>query len=234
MTRSRGASHDGTPVSRRGLIPLRDQLARLLSWYNRLGGVALRTFVGIGLGLLEGFGVLPVLTRPLVLPPEALLIGTLSPTPSGFPSRSFSFSLSCLPHSHPFPARLFKDANHRAFLASRSRFSARLSKVERYLSYPSLNVRSTLEEKINSPRGLVVGGIGGIGNGAAVEDAEGDDGEERVGEGMRGEYVGGGAGRGKRKDSGLYGNFDLNGGFRMFRYILNDRKALLACGTYLR
>ena len=47
--------------------------------------------------------------------------------------------------------------------ASRSRSSRCRSKAVRYLSYESLKDRSTFEEKMSSPRGLVLGGIVGIG-----------------------------------------------------------------------
>ena len=86
---------------------------------------------------------------------------------------------------------------------------------------------------MSSPRGLLVGGMEGIGA---------DDGERlprRVGDGLRrvvgeegGETGGGGdVGRGKRYVSGLYG--EPCGAFRVLRYMLKLLNALFACGTYL-
>ena len=96
-----------------------------------------------------------------------------------------------------------------------------LSNADRYLSYESRKDLSTRDENISSPRGFVVCGMddivearatGGVGEGGSC----------------------GGEGRGKSSDSGLKRNFDRNGGVRTFKYMLNDRKALLACGTYLK
>jgi len=47
--------------------------------------------------------------------------------------------------------------------ASRSRASRRFSNAARYFSYESRKDRSTFDENINSPLGLVLGGIDGIG-----------------------------------------------------------------------
>lgn len=92
---------------------------------------------------------------------------------------------------------------------------------------------------MSSPRGLVAGGIVGIGR-----VAEGE--RERIvggGDEERGEVAcepdfGGGrsfSGRGKSNESGLSINlnFERRGGLRTFRYMLKERKARLACGTYL-
>jgi hypothetical protein len=44
----------------------------------------------------------------------------------------------------------------------------------------------------------------------------------------------GGGWRGKRKEKGLRDIFDRRGGFHTFRYMLKERRALLACVTYLQ
>lgn len=54
---------------------------------------------------------------------------------------------------------------------------------------------------------------------------------ERVGEDGGGDCCSGG--RGKKKESGLRRSLERNGGLRTFKYILNVRSALFACGTYL-
>jgi hypothetical protein len=69
--------------------------------------------------------------------------------------------------------------------ASRSRSSRRLSNAVRYLSYESLKDRSTFDEKISSPLGLVLGGIVGIGTEAAFRLEI----DERVGDGGLGDVV---------------------------------------------
>jgi hypothetical protein len=79
---------------------------------------------------------------------------------------------------------------------------------------------------MSSPRGLVVGGIGGIVVVVVVVDDAVCAGEGRVGNW-------GSEGRGKKKERGLNRSLERRDGLRTFRYILNDRRALLACGTYL-
>ena len=90
---------------------------------------------------------------------------------------------------------------------------------------------------MSSPRGLVVGGMGGIvvvvvvvvvlvlvlvvvvvGAVRVGEDGGGDCGSD---------------GREKKNERGLRRSVERKGGLRTFRYILNDLKALFACGTYL-
>jgi hypothetical protein len=82
---------------------------------------------------------------------------------------------------------------------------------------------------MSSPRGLVVGGMGDIGTGTDSVDDPGWGGGggccARVDVGR------GSGGRGKRKEKGLYRNWERRGGLRTFRYMFNERKARLACGT---
>jgi hypothetical protein len=80
---------------------------------------------------------------------------------------------------------------------------------------------------MSSPRGLVVGGIGGIVVVVVVVVVD----AARAGEGRVGDW--GSEGRGKKKERGLSRSLERKDGLRTFRYILNDRRALLACGTYL-
>jgi len=75
---------------------------------------------------------------------------------------------------------------------------------------------------MSSPRGLVACGMVGIVVDAAASVAVGEDGGAGWDAG----------GRGKRKESGLRGSLERRGGFRTLRYMLNERKALFACGTY--
>jgi hypothetical protein len=89
---------------------------------------------------------------------------------------------------------------------------------------------------MSSPRGLLLGGIGAMGTGTASEEVDvvGVVVSGRGGEGWRAPFwVGGavGGGRGKNKPKGLNGNFERSGGWRTLRYMLKDRRALLACGT---
>ena len=53
----------------------------------------------------------------------------------------------------------------------------------------------------------------------------------RVGEDGGGDC--GSGGREKKNERGLRRSVERKGGLRTFRYILNDLKALFACGTYL-
>ena len=85
---------------------------------------------------------------------------------------------------------------------------------------------------MSSPRGFVAGGMVGIGRAAEGE-------RERIG-GVAGVPVvfswgRSFSGRGKRSESGLSRNlnFERKGGLRTLRYILNERRALFVCGTYL-
>lgn len=82
---------------------------------------------------------------------------------------------------------------------------------------------------MSSPRGLVEGGIGVM----VVErfpPVRGDASDDlpRVGDCAEGELSGFGAGRMR-----LNGQGACMGGVRTLRYILKDRRALLAWGTYL-
>lgn len=81
---------------------------------------------------------------------------------------------------------------------------------------------------MSSPRGFVVGGMGEIGTEEELRELG-----DRVGDDGRGEGAVGDGGRGNRKARGLRGNFDRKGGLRTFRYMLKERRALFACGTYL-
>jgi hypothetical protein len=83
---------------------------------------------------------------------------------------------------------------------------------------------------MSSPRGLVVGGMGGI---VVIVVAVADGERWRVGEDGSGDWGGDAKARGKKNARGLSRSLDRRGGFRTFKYILNDRRALLACGTYL-
>ncbi len=81
---------------------------------------------------------------PAPAPPP--LTSPAAPTPFPRPARPG------ITHArHPRPLRL-----------SRIFSSRRFSNAARYRSYPSLNARSTRDEKMSSPRGLVVGGMGGM------------------------------------------------------------------------
>jgi hypothetical protein len=79
---------------------------------------------------------------------------------------------------------------------------------------------------MSSPRGLVVGGMGGI-----VVVVVLVVGAVRVGEDGGGDC--GSDGREKKNERGLRRSVERKGGLRTFKYILNDLKALFACGTYL-
>jgi hypothetical protein len=108
---------------------------------------------------------------------------------------------------------------HVLFHSPYSLSSLLLSNAARYRSYDSTKLLSTLDEKISSPRGFFAGGIVGIvrldlappgGDGDLVPDSS--------------------LGRGKKKESGFQYR---RGGFLTFRYMLNERSARFACGTYL-
>ena len=91
-------------------------------------------------------------------------------------------------------------------------------------------MRSTRDEKINSPRGLDVGGMGAMGIDELRLLGGGD------GDGFRERREGGGgtgAGRGNKKENRLKGSRDCIGGWRTFRYMLKLRSARFAWGTYL-
>jgi hypothetical protein len=100
-------------------------------------------------------------------------------------------------------------------------------------------MRSTREEKISSPRGLVVGGILGIGRTADGERERivggGDEERGEVACEPEFERVCSFSGRGKSSERGLSINlnFERRGGLRTLRYMLKERSARLACGTYL-
>ena len=86
-------------------------------------------------------------------------------------------------------------------------------------------MRSTRDEKINSPRGLDVGGMGAMGIDELRLLGGGD------GDGFRERREGGGgtgAGRGNKKENRLKGNRDWIGGWRTFRYMLKLRRARFA------
>lgn len=87
---------------------------------------------------------------------------------------------------------------------------------------------------MSSPRGFVLGGIGdkgcGVGEVEGSDDVEGGRLRLTVVDWAGGEV--GDGDRGKKNPSGLNGILEVRGGFRTFRYMLNDRSALLACGTY--
>ena len=79
---------------------------------------------------------------------------------------------------------------------------------------------------MSSPRGLFEGGMEGMG----IADEERF--PRRVGDGVRGDdgvAEEEGAGRARRKDSGL--SMEARGAARMLRYMLKLRSARFACGT---
>lgn len=175
---------------------------------------------GTGLDFLDPFGVLP--GRPRKDPvedPEMLLMGVC---PGLLPK-------SALPTPEPCPcARGGLDTNgNRASNrpnqllvknASRSLSSLLRSNAVRYLSYESRNPRSTLDEKMSSPRGLLLGGIVGIGTLDGLRLF--------IRTGLGG--LGGGVADGAVLANGLR---DRRRGCRRFRYMLKVRRARLACGT---
>lgn len=89
---------------------------------------------------------------------------------------------------------------------------------------------------MSSPRGLDAGGMGDIGVGLLTELLDGEGGDRaRVWVGDSGGLCGVSNQLYRyRRGSNIQGIVSLNGGFRTFRYMLNDLSALFACGTYLR
>jgi hypothetical protein len=85
---------------------------------------------------------------------------------------------------------------------------------------------------MSSPRGVDAGGMGAIGTGIASE-VFGSVFEALSGGEGDAERTAKGGGRGKKKEKGLKMNLKRRGGLRRFRYMLKDRRALFACGTYL-
>lgn len=168
--------------------------------------------LGAGLDLLLAFGVCPLLARPLGLPDSVRVCACCNRDAGGgvgSPSLHGIFSMS-QPHQ---------------VLASSSRCrSSRLrSKAERYRSYASRNPRSTREENMSSPRGLVVCGI--VWRVVEAADTRPPGLGARVGDIGR---DGGSEGRGKKNESGFKGNLERNGGLRTLRYMFRDRRALFA------
>lgn len=86
---------------------------------------------------------------------------------------------------------------------------------------------------MSSPRGFEAGGMGEIGTEELRFVARFGEGERRREDGDEGDGVDEGDGRGKRKEKGLNGSLERNGGWRTLRYMLKFRKARLAWGTYL-
>lgn len=83
----------------------------------------------------------------------------------------------------------------RSLYSFTSRF---LSKAERYRSYESRKFLSMRDENISSPRGLVVGGMGGMGRVVDVEPGRfGDEGEGGP------DVIDGSTGRGKKNSRGF-------------------------------
>jgi hypothetical protein len=196
---------------------------RILSGDGRTGGVplleplplppALGAGPGLRLDFLLEFGVAPELPLPLMLPESVLVCVFTSPRDGAMGNFSLQGILST---SQP---------HHVVAAASLCLSSLLRSNVARYRSYDSRNDRSTREENMSSPRGLVVGGIDGI----VVDPVRAPD---RVGEDGGSDCDS--SGRGKKNARGFRRSFERSGGLRTFRYILNDRRALFACGTYLR
>lgn len=91
---------------------------------------------------------------------------------------------------------------------------------------------STRDEKMSSPRGFAAGGIGAIGREIDADLARGL--AVCVGDIDRDEVaIVGSLGLGKKKESGFHANLDAKGGLRTLRYMLNERRARFAWGTYL-
>ena len=123
--------------------------------------------------------------------------------------------------------------NHRRPHQRRARsmrsFSCRrFSNAARYRSYPSRKPRSTLLEKMSSPRGFCAGGMVGMGS---VPVGLFD--RALLGERERGRVAASSSGRSKRKERGLLRNLVRSGGRRTFRNMLKERRARFAWGTYL-
>lgn len=122
------------------------------------------------------------------------------------------------------PSAQCRNLPHEDSEASASAFSDRLfSNASRYRSYDSRKCLSTREVNINSPRGLVDGGIGGIVVVRLLVPRGEPSGLPRVMGSTGGELSGLALGRMR-----LSGQGALGGGVRTLRYMLNDRSALLA------
>lgn len=86
---------------------------------------------------------------------------------------------------------------------------------------------------MSSPRGFAAGGMGAIGREIDADLARG----LAVGVGdvdLDEVAAAGSSGLGKKKASGFNANLDRKGGLRTLRYMLNERSARFAWGTYLQ
>lgn len=85
---------------------------------------------------------------------------------------------------------------------------------------------------MSSPRGFAAGGMGAIGRDVDADLARGL--ATGVGDVERDEVAGAwSSGLGKKNASGFHANWDRKGGLRTFRYMLKERRARFAWGTYL-
>ena len=179
---------------------------------------------GTGLDLRELVGVLPGLPRPDD-DPDTVLEGACPTLKSPEPSTPCMLA-DCTCAGPNVDHGSFASARPTKVLvkkASFSRSSLFRSNAARYLSYESLKVLSTLDEKMSSPRGLVLGGIVGIGTEEALRLDMGE--RDGDGDGGLGDVMGG---VDLAKENGFK---ERRAGCRRFKYILKFRRARFACGT---
>lgn len=188
---------------------------------------------GTGLDRRDELGVPAGLPRPLKEPAKLLVRPTDTGVAVPLPGIGPMTALACFTPK----TRAHNQPSHVASYASRSRSSRFRSNALRYRSYDSRNERSTRDENISSPRGLLDGGIGEIGTDELRLDMRmGEGARRRLTSGVVGDEgrEGDGEVRGKRNENGLKGNFERRGGCLTFKYIFRFRRAWFACGTYLK